>query len=530
MDEDTDHRLVRSRELLEAFGALSQELSLEALLDRILNAARNLLHAKYAALGVLSADGRLEHFVTAGIDDETARRIGPRPTGHGVLGLLITDPKPLRLHDLRRHPSAYGFPANHPPMRSFLGVPLRIRDTVFGHLYLTEKRGSEDFTPDDESLAVALATAAGVAIENARLYDEAQARSRWLEASLDASRELSEDLGPTAFNRAAAHARQGASATGALILLPEGGGTHHVVVGADGHPGLEGLVIQSAQIKELWSDQRDVPVVLSSEELPALPGLSGCSILAVGLAAEGHEGALVITSRASGGGFNEVDLNMSRIFAAHLASALALGTTRKMRDRLTLLAERDRIARDLHDLVIQRIFGAGLSLQGLIASSEDHAISARVQAVTRELDEAIRELRGTIYSLQPIESHEPVTARVLKVLRSTDGAGVVPQLRLMGPLDTLTGQHVEALLAVLREMLSNAVRHAHAHTISVTISAGTELVVVVEDDGRGFIGEVKRSGLENLRRRADTFDGDFEVRSRPGLGTRVRWAVPLSAD
>lgn len=186
----------RTRGLLEAVVAVAEDLGLESVLERVVASACDLLRARYGALGVIGEDGGLSHFITVGIDEDLASRIGPLPTGHGVLGLLITDPMPLRLHDLSRHPNAYGFPKHHPPMKSFLGVPVRVRDKVFGNLYLTEKDGGEDFTPEDEDLAVALAAAAGVAIENARLYEDARRRTSWLEACMDITGRMLDDGKP----------------------------------------------------------------------------------------------------------------------------------------------------------------------------------------------------------------------------------------------------------------------------------------------------------------------------------------------
>ncbi|NUP58394.1 MAG: GAF domain-containing protein, partial [Pseudarthrobacter sp.] len=184
---DTQERI---NGLLAAVVALAEDLSLEAVLDRLVRSACALVGAKYGALGVIGDDRTLSHFITVGIDEEGIRSIGDLPTGHGVLGLLIREPKPLRLHDLGQHPIASGFPRNHPPMKTFLGVPVRVRDEVFGNLYLTEKFGGKDFTPEDEDLAVALAAAAGVAIQNARLFEDSNRRQRWLEAGMELSSRL----------------------------------------------------------------------------------------------------------------------------------------------------------------------------------------------------------------------------------------------------------------------------------------------------------------------------------------------------
>ncbi|XTR52494.1 GAF domain-containing protein [Pseudarthrobacter sp. So.54] len=200
--------------LLEAVVAVAEDLSLDAVLERVVQSGCRLLRARYGALGVIGDDKALSHFISVGIDEQLAHRIGPLPTGHGVLGLLISDPRPLRLHDLRNHPEAYGFPGKHPPMKSFLGVPVRVRDVVFGNLYLTEKEDGSDFTDEDEGLAVALAAAAGVAIENARLYDDARRRARWLEACMDVSGLMLGTDRDYTMRRAGSHREPGTSGVG----------------------------------------------------------------------------------------------------------------------------------------------------------------------------------------------------------------------------------------------------------------------------------------------------------------------------
>src|SRR6478752_717535 len=226
--------------LLEAVVAVAEDLSLDAVLERVVQSSCRLLHARYGALGVIGDDHALSHFITVGIDGEPAQQIGPLPTGHGVLGLLISDPRPLRLQDLRKHPEAYGFPKHHPPMQSFLGVPVRVRDVVFGNLYLTEKEGGDDFSAEDEALAVALAAAAGVAIENARLYDDTRRRARWLEASMDVSGlmlSLDRDYTSGGLDPIAGRALQESASDLALLVVTAADGPGHVVIGVAGERG-----------------------------------------------------------------------------------------------------------------------------------------------------------------------------------------------------------------------------------------------------------------------------------------------------
>ena len=298
--------LLQSKErmagLLEAVVALAEDLSLDAVLERVVESACRLLHARFGALGVIGGDHALSHFITVGIDGELARRIGPLPTGHGVLGLLISDPRPLRLHDLREHPESYGFPADHPPMQSFLGVPVRVRDVVFGNLYLTEKEGGDDFTAEDEALAVALAAAAGVAIENARLYDDTRRRARWLEASMDVSGLMlstDRDFTSGGLDPIAGRALQESASDLALLVAPAADGRGHVVIGVAGArgPAFSGrsLRLESELLEGVLEGGEPVLFDDASEVVGEVDaGVTG-PLLAVALSTQGaHHGLLLL--------------------------------------------------------------------------------------------------------------------------------------------------------------------------------------------------------------------------------------------
>lgn len=370
--------VTRSSRLLDAVVALSADLSLPNVLERIVEAATEISGARYGALGVVDPDqadpGRgLVEFVTTGFDQATVRAIGQLPRGRGILGLLITDPKPRRIADIGAHPASFGFPPHHPPMRSFLGVPIRVRDLVFGNLYLTEKQGASEFSADDEELVVALAAAAGVAIENARLHQRLE--------------------------------------------------------------------------------------------------------------------------------------------------------------QLAVIGERERIARDLHDTVIQRLFATGMGLQGLVGRIEGADIRERMQQAVDELDETIREVRITIFDL---EAHQAagngLRARVLALTsEAAANLGFAPRLLMEGPLEAASdGATREELLKTLREALSNVARHAAATTVEVRLSAsGGSITLRVTDDGVGMSVDAPRGhGLDNMQARAESLGGVFEVTGRPGGGTEVTWRVP----
>jgi signal transduction histidine kinase len=365
------------RRLLDAVMTVSSGLDLPAVLKQIVESAVDLVDAKYGALGVLDPSGtRLAQFITVGIDDEMHRAIGHLPEGHGILGLLIVDPRPIRLPDLREHPDSYGFPPQHPPMRSFLGVPVRLRDEVFGNLYLTDKTTGEVFTDVDEELVVALAGAAGVAIENARLH---------------------------------------------------------------------------ARVQEL-----------------------------------------------------------------------------------TLLEDRERIARDLHDTVIQRLFSTGLALQGAARLAQSPEVIDRLERAVEDLDVTVKHIRSAIFGLERSRATaHSLRSRVLDLAGEAAGPlGFEPRVVFSGPVDTMVGEVVgEELLAVLREALSNAARHAKAEHVDVEVTASeTGLVLLVSDDGIGPPTDVREGGLglRNMSRRAERLGGSLRLQAREPRGSTLEWQVPLS--
>ncbi|WP_242530255.1 GAF domain-containing sensor histidine kinase [Nocardioides aromaticivorans] len=484
--------------LLDAVVTISADLSLDGVLSRIVAIASRLVDAQYAALGVLSAgrQRRLRTFVHHGISDELAAEIGDLPTGHGLLGLIIDRPEPLRLHDIAEHPASYGFPANHPPMSSFLGVPVRIRDRVFGNLYLTEKAGGGDFTAEDEEVVVALAAAAGVAIENARLYEEAARREAWARATAGIAAALS-DPGTQADACAtvAARAREVAEADAAWVTL--GDPEDETVVG---HAG--------AQLTE----GRRGPV-LEVDFAPA-SGAPGTLSLAWSVDREDV--------------FHTLDAKLVTAYAEQAALALQLAEAREDQHRLEVFEDRDRIGRDLHDLVIQRLFAVGLGLQGTTRMVDKPEVAARLEQAVDDLDATIKDIRRAIFGLSSLETAGDVQAEVTRLVeRAAATLKFRPSLRFDGPVRTLVSAELAPdLLAVLAEGLSNASRHAEASAVEVVLEAGERIVLTVRDDGRGMDGSVAESGLANIRTRAEKRGGRLVVESAPGKGTSLVWDVP----
>jgi len=534
-DEPPDNQ-ERINGLLAAVVALAQDLSLEAVLDRLVRSACALVGAGYGALGVIGEDRRLSHFITVGIDEQGIRAIGELPTGHGVLGLLIREPKPLRLHDLGRHPITSGFPPNHPPMKTFLGVPVRVRDEVFGNLYLTEKQGGQDFTAEDEDLAVALAAAAGVAIQNARLFENSSRRQRWLEAGMELSSRLimaSQPGDPDNLDLVAGTALKVSDSVLAVIAVPAGDGALRCrsCLGVQGLQSGQELMASSAVSNVIQNGgsfvARDPRLVFDGEVAEKLGSVLVCPL--------GHSSAnngVLLLARAHGAPvFTQAEAESSAVFGSRIGLALDLARVNALREQNLLFTDRERIARDLHDLVIQRLFAAGLSIQSLRRYTLDPVAHERIAAVTTELDDTIRKLRDTIYSLRTAdEEREPLTGRILRVVReSSRSYAVTPKASLDGPVDSVGEDVAVHLLCVASEGLSNALRHSGAEDIQVSVAVGPDQVqLLISDNGRGFTEPGHESGLANMRQRAGQLKGSCTIDSAPGMGTCLKWSVPLA--
>ena len=520
----------RLRLLLDAVVVMAADLSLDGVLSRIVEVASRLVDAKYAALGVLGSgpDKRLRTFVHHGMDGETVTKIGALPDGHGLLGLIIDRPEPLRLHDIAAHPASYGFPPHHPPMHSLLGVPVRIRDKVFGNLYLTEKAGGGDFSEADEEIVVALAAAAGVAIENARLYEDAARRERWLAATAEITGLLAGSVhGLDALQAVADRAREVAEADLSWIVTgsEEDDLVLQVVARAAGaEPGT-----QAAAAAEHTRTVVRTGRALSLDRLSLEDGAQGPAVIVPLRTPDGVEGALGLAWTLENAALHhEVDPQLPASFAEHAALALQVARAHSDQQRLALFEDRDRIARDLHDLVIQRLFAVGLTLQSTAKTADNPELAARLESSVDELDATIKDIRRSIFALGAMEHASDIQAEVTRMVdRAAGTLKFRPVLRFTGPVRTLVSEDVAPhLLAVLGEALSNASRHAEAQGVEVSLAAGADIVLRVADDGRGLPPDVRESGLGNMRRRAEELGGRCEVRSAPGEGTTLTWIVP----
>ncbi|GAB3892937.1 hypothetical protein GCM10029964_068790 [Kibdelosporangium lantanae] len=400
----------RVHRLLDAVVSVASDLSLPDVLRRIVQSSIDLVGARYAAMGVLAPEGAsLQEFIYIGIDDQRRELIGDLPHGKGILGLLIKHPEPIRMPDLHDHPQSYGFPANHPPMRSFLGVPVRVRGEVFGNLYLTEKKGGNEFTEDDQTMVVALAAAAGIAIENARLFQQTRQREAWLRASNELTGALL--AGQTALGALKLVARRAADVSGAPMVA--------VALPDEPHENLAFEVVEATALGELAGHQVTVadnplgrvftsarPQVVDNVSVPigwvgeapaALKELGSTALVPL---AAGQQvlGVLVVARAAGQPPFLEPELKMVMTFAAHAALAIAFARAQEDRQRLAVFEDRDRIARDLHDQVIQRLFAIGLGLQGTSRLAVRPEVTRRIAGFVEDLDQTIREIRRSIFS------------------------------------------------------------------------------------------------------------------------------------
>jgi signal transduction histidine kinase len=485
----------RVRSLLDAVSAVAGGLDLHATLERIVAAAAGLAHAKYAALGVINPSGEgLVDFITYGMAATTVAAIGEQPRGHGVLGLIIEEPQPLRLHDLTGHPSSYGIPPNHPPMHSFLGVPVRIREHVFGNLYLTDKQGAEDFTSEDEQAVVALAATAAIAIENARLFGRLLRREKWLEATAAIQDALLANVEVTAtLAQIAEQARSITEAELAAVVLEQDDATLRIEAIAGADLDLIGTVLPRAG--SLCDVVEHGATVILGEGL-RLPGLErlATALLVPFSGPGGAGGALLIGSGAGAAAraLDDDDLQAVRGFAVQVALGMDRAQAREDRATMAILADRDRIGRDLHDLVIQRLFATGLLLQTLARRSESPDVAASVSAVVKDLDATIRDIRGTIFALGHADEDDSLRSQIPALAAAAGPVlGFTPQVTLVGPLDHAVPDAVRPhLIAVIVEALSNVGRHAAASAVGVGVrieGAGADATVVVEvqDNGTG---------------------------------------------
>lgn len=524
----------RLRSLLRANQVVVENLELEQVLRHIAEAAVSLVDAQYGALGVIDRDGLLEQFIHVGMPEDVAAEIGHLPEGHGILGAVIKSENPIRLEDLGNDSRSVGFPAHHPPMRTFLGVPIRVRGEIYGNLYLTN-RMSGNFTDEDEELVIALASTAAVAIDNARQFEESRRLQRLSSALAEINAALLSPETGDVFGVLAERVASLVDADLVCIVVPDPLTGRYLIETArgTGSESLEGTEVASENtiISRAMAHGGIVTVDGAAGSLSNAPQLAGGSTIAVPLVAAGASaGALCVTRNADGRRFTPEDLSTLAEFAAQAGLALTLAQARTDRQRLDLIEDRARIARDLHDNVIQRLFGTGLGLQALAAKVPAHA--ATISAQVGEIDAAIADFRTAIFTLQT-SNPGSVRHRLLDVANEfAPDLESSPRIAFAGPVDLLvTGLLADDVVAVVRESLSNVAQHARATFTEINVSvSATHVTIVVDDDGIGISADPTRaSGTANLATRARAHGGVCKIEPRNTGGTRVRWHVPLES-
>ncbi|MDT4919451.1 MAG: hypothetical protein QOI15_353 [Pseudonocardiales bacterium] len=528
----------RLRALLRAIETVTGDLALETVLRNVVEAACELTHARYGALGVISHDRSLEQFIYVGVDAETAARIGDLPRGKGLLGALITDPHPIRLQHMIDDSRSVGFPPNHPPMDSFIGVPIHVRGDIYGNLYLAESEAGE-FSAEDEALLVALGLAAGTAISHARLYQESGLKQRWLEASVEISAQMLAASGEDPLHLIARRARSIAGADAVTVSLLSADRASLIVEVAFGG-GAEDLIGRRFSATETLGGrvvETGVAVLGDTSEDVGPP--SDLSLVANAgplmvvplMGAEKASGVLSLARVVGRRAFGPADLAMAAGFAAHASVALELAVARVAEQKVVLLEDRDRIAMDLHDHVIQELFGVGLRLEGA-AGRTDEPLATRLRQCVEDIDRTIRRIRSSIFELRGsfLTTEGGVRQRVLEVAGELTAAlGFAPHTGFAGLVDIALDEELTGdVVACVRETLTNIAKHAGATSASVDVAiVGGELTVTVSDNGVGFGNPTHYGGLGNLRARAQKRHGSFELEPGPRGGTVVRWRVSI---
>ena len=528
--------------LVEAMLTVTSGLRLDETLRRIVHTAIDLVDARYGALGVRGDDHHLAQFIYEGIDEATRKEIGSLPQGRGVLGLLIDQPKPIRLDKLALHPTSVGFPLEHPPMETFLGVPIRIGTEVFGNLYLTEKSNGQPFTDDDEVLVQALAAAAGIAIANARLFESSRLRQAWIEATRDICTELlagrdvdqalrliadkAMSLTPTAGHSLLAVPRNSeeGSAISELVVIDSEGSRIDGLVGAS-------LPLTGTALGRAFTERTQLRFdALDGHDAAGLRGTSGPVLMLPLRTTEAILGVLIKIRPIGAPTFSDDQVEMMSTFADQAALALQLASTQVRMRELDVIGDRDRIARDLHDHVIQRLFAIGMSLQGTVSRTRSEEVRQRLVATMDELQSAIDEIRSTIFDLHPDASgHTRLRQRLSEAIAAlTAKSATRTSVQISGPLSVIGPRLAEHAEAVVRDSVSDAVVRRHAGEVSITVSVHDDLTIEVVDDGVGLLDEVTANGLPALAARAREAGGTHTIRTLPEGGTRLVWSAPIS--
>lgn len=539
-------QLSRLRVLVNAGIALSSELSLDALLQRIVETAAAITGARYAALGVIDRTGQgLERFLTTGIDADTHAAIGELPHGRGILGVLIRDAQPLRLHNLRDDPRSVGFPPNHPPMTSFLGVPIVLRGVAYGNLYLTEKAGGEDFTAEDSELSQLLAAQAAVAIENARLYESSTHWLRQVESLNEVGNALASELELEPL--LALVARRLQELVGArlvLIALPDGDTLRVAAAEGESAYGVAGMELtlggsKAGRVLERGRSER-IDSLLDDPEVDqqATRRLGVHSALYVPLLVRGRPIGVVIAHDKQGPtpAFSEDDLRLAESLGSRAAIAVDL-SERVSRDAVRRVVEaqeleRARLARELHDETGQALTSILLGLKPLEQTAESAEARDALESVRQLVISTLQDVRRLAVELRPSALDDfglvPAVERLAETFREQSGMRVDLESQLGA--GRLPREAETTVYRVIQEALTNVIKHAGADRVSILLQRkNSSVIAVVEDDGSGFDPNGTRSdalGLAGMRERLTLAGGRLLVESTPGSGTTVVAEVP----
>lgn len=535
------------------------DLDLDAVLERVVEAARELSGARYGALGVLdSSRTELERFITVGLDGEARQRIGPLPRGKGVLGELIENPVPLRLADVSAHPHSYGFPPEHPPMRTFLGVPVKVGGEPFGNLYLTEKAGGEEFSQDDEQAIVRFADLAGMAIDHARRYTRVESQRAELRRTvdaLDATVQIARALGgemdlEKILGLVAKRGRALVSAR-ALVIEYERAGELVIAAAAGDVP--EGLVGRRVDFQDsLAAAALRTRRILRVEDAPNRPRFDRHGLGRLGVHADaglvvplvfrgqGHGVLVVIDRLADGPAFTVEDQRLLEAFAASAATAIATAETVEAdRRRQTMAAaeqERARWARELHDETLQSLASLRIGLAAQLRLASPGPLADAMGEAIAQLETDIGNLRSLITELRPALLDDLGTQAAIRDLAErAGGRGLEVDVTLDlayengRASDRHTSELETAIYRIIQESLTNASKHGEAKRATVTVEEDETMIrIIVQDDGGGFDTTAKSSGfgLLGMHERAELLDGTLEIQSAPGQGTTVKAAFP----
>jgi two-component system, NarL family, sensor histidine kinase DevS len=539
--QDRIEKIVEGRDrldgLVEAMLVITSGLELDATLRRIVETAIQLVDARYGALGVRGHGHDLVEFVYRGIEDDTRALIGHLPQGRGVLGVLIDDPRPIRLDNIQQHPASVGFPPNHPPMRTFLGVPVKIRDEVFGNLYLTEKANAQPFDEDDEVLVEALAAAAGIAIANARLYAQSRARQAWIEAARDIATEMLSGAEPaTVFALIAEKALKLADATATMVAVPveadpPDAGTIELVVtetsGALSIPAEDTLTVTGTLVNDVFLDR--TPRRLDNLDL-AIGGLTdpGPALVLPLRVADTAAGVLVVLRSAGSPRFTDEQLDMMAAFAGQAGLAWQLATSERRMRELDVLTDRDRIARELHEHVIQRLFAVGLAMQATVPLARSPEVQRRLSDQVDDLQGVIQDIRTAIFGLHSTPSGATrLRQRLEEAIAECSVAGLRTMVQFVGPVSVVDATLADHAEAFVRAAVGDATRQPNVTRLSVTVEVGDELRIKLAADGQRVPDEATVNDLAEMRRVAEEVGGNVTVETGPDGETILRWSVPL---